>query len=41
MAIRIAGKTVEATLAKGEPMEMRIAAAPRKLTAGVTLQVSL
>ena len=41
VAIRIAGRTVEATLVEGEPMEMRIAAATRKLTAGVTLQVSL
>jgi hypothetical protein len=32
---------VEATLVEGEPMEMRIAAATRKLTADGTLQVSL
>ena len=41
VAIRIVGRTLEATLAAGEPMEMRIAAATRKLSAGVTLQVSL
>jgi trehalose/maltose hydrolase-like predicted phosphorylase len=41
VAIRIAGSTVEATLAEGEPMEMRIGAAVGKLTAGVTQQVSL
>jgi trehalose/maltose hydrolase-like predicted phosphorylase len=41
VAIRIAGRTVEATVVEGEPMEMRIAAATRKLTAGVALQVSL
>ena len=41
VAIRIAGRTVEATLVEGEPMEMRIAAATRKLTAGVTLQVPM
>jgi hypothetical protein len=41
VAIRIAGRNVEVTLVEGEPMEMRIAAAKRKLTAGVTLQVSL
>ena len=34
VAIRIVGRTVEATLVEGEPMEMRIAAATRKLTAG-------
>jgi hypothetical protein len=32
---------VEATLAEGEPMEMRIGAAMERLTAGVTQQVSL
>jgi trehalose/maltose hydrolase-like predicted phosphorylase len=41
VAIRIVGGTVEATLAEGKPMEMRIAAATRTLTAGTTLQVSL
>ena len=30
---RIAGRTVEATLVEGEPMEMRIAATTRKLRA--------
>ena len=39
MAIRITGRTVEATLVAGEPMEMRIGAATQKLTAGATLQV--
>jgi len=39
--IRIAGRTVEATLVEGEPMEMRIAATTRELTIGATLQVSL
>jgi hypothetical protein len=32
---------VDATLAEGEPMEIRIAAATRKLTSGAPLQVSL
>src|SRR6516162_1331260 len=41
VAIRIAGRTVEATLLEGEPMEMRIGAATGKLTAGFTQQVSL
>jgi trehalose/maltose hydrolase-like predicted phosphorylase len=41
VAIRIAGGTVQATLAKGEEMEMRIAAAKHKLTPGRTLQVSM
>jgi Glycosyl hydrolase family 65, C-terminal domain len=41
VAIRIAGRTVEVTLVEGEPMEMRIAVATRKLTAGVTLQVPM
>ena len=41
VAIRVAGRTVEATLVEGEPMEMRIAATTRKLTVGATLQVSL
>jgi sarcosine oxidase gamma subunit len=36
VAVRIAGRTVEATLAEGEPMDMRIGAAVGKLTAGVT-----
>jgi trehalose/maltose hydrolase-like predicted phosphorylase len=39
--IRIAGRTVHARLAEGEPMEMRIATAKRKLAAGETLQVSI
>jgi trehalose/maltose hydrolase-like predicted phosphorylase len=41
VGIRIAGRTVEATLVEGEPMEMRIAATTRELTIGATLQVSL
>jgi trehalose/maltose hydrolase-like predicted phosphorylase len=41
VAIRITGRTVQATLAEGEAMEMRIGAATRKLTAGATLQVSV
>ncbi|MBV9376773.1 MAG: glycoside hydrolase family 65 protein [Alphaproteobacteria bacterium] len=41
VAIRIAGRTVEARLVNGQPMEMRIAGATRKLTAGATLQVSI
>jgi trehalose/maltose hydrolase-like predicted phosphorylase len=41
VAIRIAGRTVEATLAEGEPIEIRIAAATRKLTSGAPLQLSL
>src|SRR5262249_4199360 len=39
--IPIAGRTVQATLAEGEAMEMRIAGATRRLTAGATLQVSV
>ena len=41
VAIHITGRTVQATLAEGEAMEMRIGAATRKLTAGATLQVSV
>jgi trehalose/maltose hydrolase-like predicted phosphorylase len=41
VAIRIAGRTVEATLVEGEPMEIRVAATTRKLAAGATVQVSL
>jgi hypothetical protein len=41
VAIRITGGTVQATLAEGEAMEMRIGAATGKLTAGATLQVSV
>jgi trehalose/maltose hydrolase-like predicted phosphorylase len=36
VAIRIAGRTVQATLVEGEAMEMRIAAVTRKLTVGTT-----
>src|SRR5262249_2697084 len=39
VAIRIAGRTVQATLVEGEAMEIRIAAATRKLTAGATVAV--
>ena len=39
--IRIADRTVEATLVRGQPMEMRITDVTRKLTAGATGQVSL
>jgi trehalose/maltose hydrolase-like predicted phosphorylase len=39
VAIRIAGRTVQATLVEGEAMEIRIAATTRKLTAGATVQV--
>jgi trehalose/maltose hydrolase-like predicted phosphorylase len=41
VAIRIAGKTVQATLMGGEDMEMRIAAAKGRLAAGATLEVSI
>jgi len=41
VAIRIAGSTVQATLAKGEEMEMRIAAATLKLAPGATLQATI
>jgi trehalose/maltose hydrolase-like predicted phosphorylase len=41
VAVRIVGRTVQATLMEGEAMELRIAAAVRKLTAGATLQVSI
>jgi hypothetical protein len=41
VAIRIAGRTVEVTLAKGEAMEMWIGSATQKLTPGERLQLSL
>jgi trehalose/maltose hydrolase-like predicted phosphorylase len=41
VAIRIADRTVQATLASGEDMEMRIGAARRKLSAGSMLQVTM
>src|SRR5262245_19406905 len=41
VAIRITGRTVQATLVEGEPMEIRIAAGTRKLTAGAPVQVSV
>jgi trehalose/maltose hydrolase-like predicted phosphorylase len=40
VAIRIAGSTLQATLVQGEAMDMRIAGATHKLTAGM-LQVSI
>ena len=41
IAIRVAGETVEVTLADGEEIEMRIAATKHKLTSRATLQVSI
>ena len=41
VAIRIAGKTVQATLVEGEAMEIRIGGAMQKLMAGATRQVSI
>ena len=41
VAIRVAGRTVQATLAAGEAMEIRIAGVTRNLTAGPALQVSI
>jgi len=41
VVIRITGRTVQATLAEGEAMEIQIAAAKRKLTPGATLKVSM
>jgi trehalose/maltose hydrolase-like predicted phosphorylase len=41
VAIRITGRTVQATLVDGEAMEIRIAATTRKLTAGAPVQVSV
>jgi trehalose/maltose hydrolase-like predicted phosphorylase len=41
VGIRIAGRTVQATLVEGEPMEMRIANAKPKLTAGETVHVAI
>jgi len=41
VGIRIADRTVGATLVQGQPMEMRITDVTRKLTAGATGQVSL
>jgi trehalose/maltose hydrolase-like predicted phosphorylase len=41
VAIGIAGRSVHATLVKGEAMEVRIAAATRTLTPGGTVQVSV
>src|SRR5262249_12626986 len=39
VAIRMAGRHVQAALVEGEAMEIRIAAATRKLTAGATVSV--
>jgi trehalose/maltose hydrolase-like predicted phosphorylase len=41
VAIRIAGRAVQATLMEGEGMEMRIAATTVKLAEGATLEVSV
>ena len=41
VAIRIAGKTAQATVVDGEGMEIRIAGTRGKLTPGVTLEVSI
>src|SRR5262249_5381574 len=41
VAIGIAGRTVEATLAEGQAMDIRIADAMRKLTPGATAKVSI
>jgi hypothetical protein len=41
VAIRIAGKTVQATLAAGEGMDIRIAGTRGKLAPGATLEVSI
>jgi trehalose/maltose hydrolase-like predicted phosphorylase len=41
VAIRIAGRTVQATLLEGEAMEIRIAGSTRKLTTGATLEVAV
>jgi trehalose/maltose hydrolase-like predicted phosphorylase len=41
VAIRIAGRNVQATLVEGEAMEMRFAAATQKLTPGATVDVTL
>jgi len=41
VAIRLADKTVQATLMGGEGMEMRIAATKGRLAAGATLEVSI
>jgi trehalose/maltose hydrolase-like predicted phosphorylase len=41
VAIRIDGRTVEATLVEGEAMEVRVATTTRKLTSGATLEVSV
>ncbi len=41
VAIRIAGKALEATLVQGEPMDMRIAGAMHKLVAGSILQAAI
>src|SRR5262245_36356337 len=41
VAIRIAGRTVEATLTEGQAMEMRITDAMRKLKPGATVKVSI
>ena len=41
VAFSIADGTVKATLATGEPMELRVAGSARKLAPGATLEVPL
>ena len=41
VAIRVAGKTVQATLIEGEGMEMRIAATTVKLAEGATMEAPI
>jgi trehalose/maltose hydrolase-like predicted phosphorylase len=41
VAIRVAGRSVQATLLEGEAMEIRIAAARQKLTPNATVQVAV
>jgi hypothetical protein len=41
VAIRITGKTAQATFVDGEGMEIRIAGTRGKLAPGVTLEVSI
>jgi trehalose/maltose hydrolase-like predicted phosphorylase len=41
VAIRITGSTVHATLVQGEAMDIQIAEAMHRLTAGTILQVSI
>jgi hypothetical protein len=41
VAIRITGRTAQATLVEGEGMEMRIAATTGSLAVGATLEVDI